>query len=73
LLPQRRVLADNFAGAPLGRLNDLVVDRRGGAYFTVGPVYYADRDGKVTSLGDDLSSNGIMLSPDESTLYVTNR
>jgi len=73
LLPQRRVLADTFAGAPLGRLNDLIVDRHGGAYFTVGPAYYADRDGKVTSLGDDLSSNGVMLSPDERTLYVTNR
>ena len=73
LLPQRRVLADNFAGAPLGRLNDLVVDRHGGAYFTVAGAYYADRDGGVTSLGDGLSTNGIMLSPDESMLYVTNR
>jgi gluconolactonase len=73
LLPQRQVLADSFNGAPLGRLNDLVVDRRGGAYFTVGGAFYADPSGKVTSLGDGLSTNGIMLSPDEKTLYVTNR
>ena len=73
LLPQRQVLADRFNGAPLGRLNDLIVDRNGGAYFTVGGAFYADRDGKVTSLGDGLSTNGIMLSPDEKTLYVTNR
>jgi gluconolactonase len=26
----------------------------------------------VTSLGDNIRSNGIMLSPDEKTLYVTN-
>jgi gluconolactonase len=73
LLPQRRVLADAFAGEGLGRLNDLVVDRRGGAYFTVGGAYYADPSGAVTSLGDGMSTNGVMLSPDERTLYVTNR
>ena len=28
------VLADNFEGKPFGRPNDLVVDRRGGVYFT---------------------------------------
>ena len=29
-------------------------------------------DDRVTSLGDNIRSNGIMLSPDEQTLYVTN-
>jgi gluconolactonase len=72
LLPQRKVLADSFNGTPLGRLNDLVVDRRGGVYFTVGGAFYVDSNGKVTSLGDGLRTNGVMLSPDEKTLYVTN-
>lgn len=29
-----RTLADNFGGLPFGRPNDLVVDRKGGVYFT---------------------------------------
>lgn len=31
---RRRTLADNFEGAAFGRPNDVVVDRRGGVYFT---------------------------------------
>ncbi|HJV92345.1 MAG TPA: SMP-30/gluconolactonase/LRE family protein [Azonexus sp.] len=31
---QERTLADNFEGAPFARPNDLVVDKRGGVYFT---------------------------------------
>ena len=73
LTPGHHVLADSFDGQPLGRLNDLVADKRGGAYFTVGGAYYVNADGVVTSLGDGLRTNGIMLSPDEQTLYVTNR
>lgn len=74
IAPERRVLADHFAdGTTLGRLNDLIVDGRGGAYFTVGGAYYASPQGRVTSLGEGLSTNGIMLSPDGGTLYVTNR
>jgi gluconolactonase len=41
-------------------------------YFTVGGAYYVKAGGQVTSLGDNIRSNGIMLSPDEKTLYVTN-
>jgi gluconolactonase len=73
LLPRRQVLADHFNGERLGRLNDLVVHGSGGVFFTVGGAYYVDRAGKVTSLGEGLNTNGIMLSPDERTLYVTNR
>lgn len=71
LTPARRVLADAFDGKPLGRLNDLVVDARGGAYFTVGGAFYVNADGRVTSLGGDARSNGVILSPDERTVYVT--
>jgi gluconolactonase len=74
LLPERKVLAMTFAnGAPLGRLNDLIADGKGGAYFTVGGAYYVDPAGVVSTVADqDLRSNGIMLSPDGRTLYVTN-
>jgi len=68
----RKTLADSFDGKPLGRLNDLVVDKKGSVYFTVGGAYYFKSGGPVTSLGENIRSNGIMLSPDEKTLYVTN-
>jgi gluconolactonase len=72
LSPERQVLADSFEGKPLGRLNDLVVDKKGGVYFTVGGAYYVNAAGRVTSLGENIRANGIMLSPDERVLYVTN-
>jgi gluconolactonase len=74
LLPERKVLAQAHAnGAPLGRLNDLIADGKGGAYFTVGGAYYVNAAGVVSTVADqDLRSNGIMLSPDGRTLYVTN-
>ena len=74
LLPERRVLAMTFAnGAPLGRLNDLIADGKGGAYFTVGGAFYVNPAGVVSVVADqDIRSNGIMLSPDARTLYVTN-
>ena len=72
LAPERKTLADNFEGKPLGRLNDLVVDRKGGAYFTVGGAFYASATGRVTSLGDNIRANGIILSRDDRVLYVTN-
>lgn len=72
LAPERTVLADRFEGKPLGRLNDLVADKKGGVYFTVGGAYYVNAAGRVSSLGDNIRANGIMLSPDERVLYVTN-
>lgn len=72
LAPERRTLADSFDGKPLGRLNDLVADRKGGAYFTVGGAFYANAAGRVTSLGDDIRANGIILSRDDRIVYVTN-
>ena len=72
LTPTRTVLADRFEGKPLGRLNDLVVDTKGGVYFTVGGAYYVGPGGGVKSLGDDLRTNGVMLSRDEKIVFVTN-
>ena len=71
---QLTVLADKYDGKPLVRPNDLVVDRQGGVYFTdpePGSVYYVAADGRVSRLIDDLPRpNGVILSPDEATLYV---
>ena len=72
LAPDRKVLADSFEGKPLGRLNDLVVDKKGRVYFTVGGAYHVSPGAPVISLGENIRANGIMLSPDETTLYVTN-
>jgi gluconolactonase len=74
IYPERRILANRFAdGAGLGRLNDLIADGRGGAFFTAGGAYHVGADGTVVVVADaDLRSNGIMLSPDGRTLYVTN-
>lgn len=74
LAPERRMLANSFKdGKPLGRLNDLIADGKGGAYFTVGGAYYLNPQGIVSTVADqDIRSNGIMLSPDGRTLYVTN-
>jgi len=74
MYPTYRVLASSFAdGRPLGRVNDMIADGKGGAYFTVGGAYYADPEGRVHVVADeDIRSNGIMLSPNGRTLYVTN-
>ena len=75
LTPQRKVLADSYQGKPLdcigGVINDLTADSKGGVYFTMGGVYYADPKGVVTKYGNT-TPNGIVLSADEKTLYATN-
>ena len=61
-------------GRPLGRVNDVMADGKGGAYFTAGGAFHVSADGVVTVVEDqNLRSNGIMLSPDGKTLYVTNQ
>ena len=72
LTPSRKVLADSFMGKNLGRINDLVAAKNGGVYFTSGGAYYLSPSGQVTSIGENLRTNGINLSRDEKTLYVTN-
>lgn len=81
---ERRVVADKYEGKRFNAPNDLVLDKAGGVYFTdpafgapmplpqgKTAVYYAAKDGKVTRLIDDLPNpNGVLLSPDEKTLYV---
>lgn len=80
----RKVLADKYKGNRFNAPNDLVIDRQGGIYFTdpmfrapqplpqgKTAVYYVSPQGEVTRLVDDLPNpNGVILSPDEKTLYV---
>ncbi len=77
LVPERRVLVDSYDGEPLQRLSDIVADQKGGVYFTEGrnsAVYYLNAAGGLIRVADDIDgANGITLSPDEGTLYVTNR
>jgi gluconolactonase len=68
----RKVLVDNFQGKPLQRPSDIVVDKKGTVYFTAGGAFYVKPGGQAVSLGDNIRGNGIMLSPDEKTVYVTN-
>jgi len=76
LAPQRKTLANQINGDPLdclgGVLNDLTADSKGGVYFTMGTVFHADAKGNVTRYGENLNTNGIVLSPDEKRLWVTN-
>lgn len=79
-----RTVAGKYEGNRFNAPNDLVIDAAGGTYFTdphfraptplpqgVTAVYYAAADGKVTRMIDDLKApNGVILSPDEQTLYV---
>jgi len=76
LSPQRKLLADKYQGETWdcigGVLNDLSADKKGGAYFTMGGLFYASLTGVVTKYGENLRTNGIILSPDEKKLFVTN-
>jgi gluconolactonase len=82
LEPKRKMFATSFNGEPLecvgGVINDLMADARGGVYFSVtgateSGVFYANPKGVVTQYGKGVPlANGIILSPDEKTLYVTN-
>jgi gluconolactonase len=77
LEPKRQRLASQYNGEPLdctgGLLNDLTADAKGGVYFTMGGVYHADAKGVVRHYGTLTGANGIILSRDEKTLYVTGR
>jgi len=61
--------------------NDLVVDKKGGVYFTasgpwesdpiVGMIFYMDPKGEILQVADDLHyANGIALSNDGKTLFL---
>jgi gluconolactonase len=82
LAPQKKVIADRDPnGDPMdcigGVLNDAVAASNGGVYFTMAGLYYAAPDGKVTKQdakdgNPRLGTNGIVLTPDEKHVIVTN-
>jgi sugar lactone lactonase YvrE len=78
LEPQRRPFANTFQGEPIecagGTVNDLVAAARGGVYLSISGsgVFYANAAGVLTKYGDVPAANGIILSPNERTLYATN-
>jgi gluconolactonase len=77
LAPRRAILANRYQGDPLDCVtgpnpNDLTADSKGGVYFTMGAVFHASAAGVVTRYGENITPNGIILSADEKTLYVTN-
>lgn len=77
-------LADRFQGRRLNSPNDLVVDLQGRIYFTdpryggtepreinVEAVYRLEKDGTLLEITREVEKpNGIVLSPDQRTLYV---
>ena len=83
---QVEVLADEYEGKQLHRPNDLTFDGQGRIYFTDRPgpnsrpdqtgvhgVYRIDPDGRVERIltePDVTRPNGVVISPDDSTLYV---
>jgi gluconolactonase len=77
LYPPERVttLADKYQGRPFDALNDMALDKRGGVYFTdTQGIYYLPPGGSVTKIIDEVPRpNGVVLSPDERTLYAHNK
>jgi len=81
---EKMVLADRFDGKRLNSPNDVVLDGKGGIYFTdprygdrtdmemeVEGVYYLPRGGDLRRVIDDMiRPNGLIFSPDKSILYV---
>ena len=79
------ILAKNFGKKRFNSPNDLVLDGKGGFYFTdpayfntddrdieVEGVYYVDREEQIIRVIDDMKRpNGLILSPDGRTLYVS--
>lgn len=77
-------LVSEYEGKRFNAPNDVVVDSTGGIYFTdphfrapeplpqgTVAVYYRSADGKVSRIIDDIKApNGVILSPDEKTLYI---
>jgi gluconolactonase len=68
-------LADSYNGKPFSRLNDLVIDRRDGIYFSdAAGVYYLPAGGRVVKVIEGIPNpNGVILSPDEKTLYANDK
>ncbi len=77
------VISGQYQGKRFNQPNDLVMDKSGGIYFTdptwnpeqpqdARAVYYINAEGVLQRIIDDTDKpNGIILSLDETTLYIT--
>lgn len=79
LEPERRIFADSIDGEAFdcvgGVVNDIAAAANGGVYIAVSGsgVFFADANGVITRYGENMTgANGIILSPAEDALYVTN-
>jgi len=74
LHPTRLVLASKFGDKTFWRMGEVVSDSKGGAYFTDDAgTYFVNPAGRVSLVaGKELRTNGMALSRDEKTLYLTN-
>jgi len=74
LYPTRSVLASKFGDKTFWRMGEVVADSKGGVYFSDDAgTYFVNAAGKVTLVaGKEVRTNGMALSRDEKTLYLTN-
>jgi len=74
LKPKWEVLASKYQDKTFWRMGELVCDSKGGVYFSDDfGTYFVNAKGKVSLVaGKEVHTNGMMLSRDEKTLYVTN-
>jgi gluconolactonase len=74
LHPTRLALASKFGDKTFWRMGEVVADSKGGAYFTDDAgTYFVSPAGKVSLVaGKEMRTNGMALSRDEKTLYLTN-
>jgi gluconolactonase len=74
LHPTRLVLASKFGDKTFWRMGEVVADSKGGAYFSDDAgTYFVNPAGKVSLVvGKEVRTNGMALSRDEKTLYLTN-
>ena len=76
LWPTRQTLASKVGDQTFWRMGEVIADAKGGAYFnddTPG-VYYINADGQASLVaGKEVDTNGLAISPDEKTVYSTNR
>jgi gluconolactonase len=72
LTPSQQAIGQAWSGNAVSeRPNDVIADNAGGAWFTAVCLYHASPQG-VATVAENLNANGINLSPDDKTLYVTN-
>src|SRR5204863_8261411 len=74
LHPTRLILASKFGDKTFWRMGEVVADSKGGAYFSDDAgTYFVNPGGKVSLVaGKEVRTNGMALSRDEKTLYLTN-